>query len=122
MLLASAPQLLDNPCCDIVNRLPWGFFLLVHIALFAAGTVFALTAINRGRSLLGAGFALFALAEIVYMSYHVNITQFLFAHTIAEVLNGTAFTLLFAGALSRGRDRNAHPVATSSRTAKVGGR
>jgi hypothetical protein len=119
MLLASAPQLLDNPCCDIVNRLPWGFFLIVHVALFVAGALFALAAVNRGHGLLAAGFGLFALAEIVYMSYHVNLTQFLFAHTIAEVLDGSAFALLFAGTLSA-RGRIARSPVTGAHTAKVG--
>ena len=102
MTLAAAPQLPQHPCCDFVNELPWGFFLIVHIALFAVGAFFAQRAFDSGSSLLGGGFALFAIAEIVYMTYHVNITQFLFAHTIAEVLNGVAFVAIFAGAVQQG--------------------
>ena len=101
MNLAAAPQLLDHPCCDVINELPWGFFLIVHIALFAAGAFFALRAFEGDASMLGYGFALFAIAEITYMTYHVNITQFLFAHTIAEVLDGLAFVALFVGAVQR---------------------
>src|SRR5918912_967572 len=85
-MLAAAPQLLDHPIDVIVRDLPWGFFLVVHIALFLFGT----------------GFALFGLAEISYMTYHVNITNFLFAHTISEVLDGVAFVLLFAAAVQKG--------------------
>ena len=102
MTLAAAPQILEQPCCDFINELPWGFFLVVHIALFAVGAFFALRAFESGSSLLGGGFALFALAEIVYMTYHVNITQFLFSHTIAEVLNGVAFVAIFVGAVQQG--------------------
>ena len=102
MNLAAAPQILDQPCCDFVNQLPWGFFLIVHIALFAVGSYFALRAFDNGARFLGWGFALFALAEITYMTYHVNITQFLFSHTIAEVLNGVAFVAIFVGALQSG--------------------
>lgn len=101
MIVAAAPQILDHPCCDVVNELPWGFFLLVHIALFAAGAFFATRAFEGGLSIMGWGFALFALAEISYMTYHVNITQFLFAHTISEVLDGLAFAALFVGAVHR---------------------
>jgi hypothetical protein len=100
-MLAAAPQLLDHPIDVIVRDLPWGFFLLVHIALFAAGAFFALRAFESRQTLSGTGFALFALAEISYMTYHVNITNFLFAHTISEVLNGVAFVLLFAAAVQR---------------------
>lgn len=99
MNLAAAPQILEHPCCDFVNQFPWGFFLIVHIALFAVGAFFALRAFEAGTSLLGSGFALFAVAEVTYMTYHVNITQFLFSHTIAEVLNGLAFVVIFVGAV-----------------------
>lgn len=105
MNLAAAPQILEHPCCDFINELPWGFFLIVHIALFAVGTFFALRAFESGSSVLGWGFALFALAEITYMTYHVNITQFLFSHTIAEVLNGLAFVAIFVGAVRAGAIR-----------------
>ncbi|MDQ3957440.1 MAG: hypothetical protein M3273_03865 [Actinomycetota bacterium] len=99
MNLAAPPQILDHPCCDVVNELPWGFFLLVHIALFAVGAYFAFRSFEGGLGVMGWGFALFALAEITYMTYHVNITQFLFAHTISEVLDGAAFVALFVGAV-----------------------
>ena len=102
MNLAAAPQVLEHPCCDFINDLPWGFFLIVHIALFAVGAFFALRAFESGAGAMGWGFGLFALAEICYMTYHVNITQFLFSHTIAEVLDGLAFTALFVGAVQKG--------------------
>jgi hypothetical protein len=105
MTLTAAPQMLEHPCCDFINELPWGFFLVVHIALFAVGAFFALRAFESGSRVLGWGFALFALAEITYMTYHVNITQFLFSHTIAEVLNGLAFVAIFVGALQAGAVR-----------------
>ena len=105
MNIAAAPQILEHPCCDFINELPWGFFLVVHIALFAVGTFFALRAFDNGSSFLGWGFALFALAEITYMTYHVNITQFLFSHTVAEVLDGLAFVALFVGAVQAGAIR-----------------
>ncbi len=101
-VIASAPQLLDHPCCDLINRLPWGFFLAVHVVLFALGAYFAIRAFEGGEGLFGWGFALFALAEVSYATYHVNLTQFLFAHTISEVLDGLAFVALFAGAARRG--------------------
>jgi hypothetical protein len=109
--LAAAPQILEHPCCDVINQLPWGFFLVVHIALFAAGAYFAFRSFEGGLSVMGWGFALFALAEISYMTYHVNITQFLFAHTISEVLNGVAFAALFVGAVQRAGIKRSSTVA-----------
>jgi hypothetical protein len=116
MTFAAAPQLLDHPCCDFINQFPWWFFLVVHIALFAVGTFFALRSFESGAGALGWGFALFATAEIVYMSYHVNITQFLFSHTIAEVLDGVAFVAVFVGAVQAGVVKK---TASASAGAKV---
>jgi hypothetical protein len=87
------------PWGDWINDLPTGFFLAVHIAAFAIGAVFAWTAFKRELPLLGYAFSLFALAELTYMTYHLDWTVFLFAHTIAEVLDLVAFVLVFASAV-----------------------
>ncbi len=49
----------------------------------------------------GAGFSLFCLAEISYMTYHLDWTTFLLAHTISEVLMAAAFVTIFATAIQR---------------------
>ena len=82
-----------------INDLPTGFFLVVHIAAFTLGAGFAWLAFKRELTLLGTGFSLFALAELTYMTYHLDWTVFLFAHTVAEVLDLTAFVLVFAAAV-----------------------
>ena len=87
------------PYGDWINELPTGFFLVVHIAAFSLGAGFAWLAFKRSLSLLGSAFSLFAAAELVYMTYHLDWTVFLFAHTIAEVLDLTAFALVFASAV-----------------------
>jgi hypothetical protein len=87
------------PWGDWVNELPTGFFLAVHIAAFAIGATFAWTAFKRELPLLGWAFSLFAAAELSYMTYHLDWTVFLFAHTISEVLDLAAFTLVFLGAV-----------------------
>ena len=56
-----------------------------------------LAQLQRRCRLLGWGFSLFALAEISYMTYHLDWTVFLFAHTISEVLDLVAFVLVFVG-------------------------
>jgi len=56
---------------------------------------------SKGRSLQqtqGSSFSLYALAELVYMTYHLDWTVFLFAHTISEVLDLVAVVLVFAWA------------------------
>jgi len=87
------------PYGDWINEFPTGFFLVVHIAAFAIGASFAWLAFKRELTLLGSAFSLFAAAELIYMTYHLDWTVFLFAHTIAEVLDLAAFVLVFVAAV-----------------------
>jgi hypothetical protein len=82
-----------------INDLPTSFFLVVHIAAFGIGAGFAWLAFRRELTLLSTAFSLFAAAELVYMTYHLDWTVFLFAHTIAEVLDLVAFVCVFAAAV-----------------------
>ena len=86
------------PFGDFVNFVPPIGFLAIHVALFALGAFFAWRSVGAGAPLLGWGFSLFALAEVSYMTYHLDWTTFLFAHTISEVLNVVAFGLVFVAA------------------------
>ena len=83
------------PLGDFVNLIPAPIFLLIHLTAFAIGAYFAWRSFNAEAGLLGWGFSLFALAEISYMTYHLDWTVFLFAHTISEVLDLAAFVLIF---------------------------
>jgi hypothetical protein len=100
------------PFGSFLNAFPPAFFLVVHLAAFAIGAYFASRAFSVRTRSLGWGFTLFAVAEIVYMTYHLDWTVFLFAHTIAEVLDLVAFVLVFAGAVQtsviRASTRAAH--------------
>ncbi len=86
------------PFGDFVNGIPPVGFLAIHVVLFLVGAYFAWRSFGAGASILGWGFSLFALAEISYMTYHLDWTVFLFAHTISEVLDALAFVLVFAAA------------------------
>jgi hypothetical protein len=89
------------PFGTFVNLLPPAFFLVVHLAAFSIGAYFAWRSFESGTGTLGWGFALFAVAEVIYMTYHLDWTVFLFAHTIAEVLDLAAFVLVFAATTQR---------------------
>jgi hypothetical protein len=86
------------PFGDFVNNIPPIGFLIVHLVLFAAGAYFAWRSFAAGATTLAWGFSLFSLAEISYMTYHLDWTVFLFAHTISEVLDLFAFVLVFVAA------------------------
>ncbi|HTJ75505.1 MAG TPA: hypothetical protein VL337_09075 [Acidimicrobiales bacterium] len=103
LALSNPPHPLSHPLGTwLEQHIDWWLFLIVHIVLFVIGTYLAVRALQEGRTTFGTGFALFAVAEIVYMTYHVNLTVFLLAHTIAEVLDGLGFILVFAGAVKEG--------------------
>jgi hypothetical protein len=89
------------PFGDFVNQIPAPVFLLIHLVAFLIGAYFAWRSFGSGATLLGWGFSLFSLAEISYMTYHLDWTVFLFAHTISEVLDLVAFILVFAAATQR---------------------
>jgi hypothetical protein len=97
------------PIGDFVNGIPPIGFLAIHLVLFLVGAFAAWRTFGAGAPLLGWAFSLFALAEISYMTYHLDWTTFLFAHTISEVLDLAAFVSVFAFAsrtvLDRGRIR-----------------
>jgi len=100
------------PFGDFINIFPPAVFLVVHLVAFLAGAYFAYRAFNANMSLLGWGFALYAVGEIMYMTYHLNWTVVLFAHTIAEVLNLVAFALVFVGAVQTAVALRRAPVGT----------
>jgi hypothetical protein len=95
------------PFGAFINVFPPAFFLIVHLTAFAIGAYLAYRAIQGQAPMLGWGFTLYAIAELIYMTYHLDWTVFLFAHTVAEVLDLIAFVAVFIGAtqrvLSRGR-------------------
>ena len=82
-----------------VSNIPMPVFMLVHVSGFLIGVYLAQKAFGseNGR-LFGCAFSLFATAEVLYMGYHLSITTFLLSHTLAEVLDLTAFILAFVGA------------------------
>lgn len=72
----------------------------MHVVIFLFALVFATRSFGAGETAFGWGLLFFALAEISYLTYHVNVTLFLFAHTISEVLVLLG-TLVIAGAAAR---------------------
>ena len=95
-------SLSDNPCCQFINELPQWFFLVVHVVIFLFAIVFGIRALGAGDRGFGWGFSLLALGEISYLTYHVNLTLFLLAHTISEVLVLVAILVLAGTAARRG--------------------
>lgn len=83
------------PIGDFINFIPPWAFLLIHLVAFLIGAYFAQRCFGSGAQTLGWAFSLFALAEISYMTYHLDWTTFLFAHLISEVLDLVAFILVF---------------------------
>ena len=88
------------PFGNFISSLPPAVFLAIHLTAFAIGAWMAWRSFEVAPGLAW-GFALFALAEISYMTYHLDWTVFLFAHTISEVLDLAAFLLIFSTVVRR---------------------
>ena len=90
------------PFGTFINAIPAPVFMVIHLAGFVIGAFFARRAFAAQASDFGWAFALYALAELSYFTYHMDWTVFLFAHTISEVLDLLAFIILFTGLARRG--------------------
>lgn len=95
-----------------VSNLPMTVFMIVHLAGFAIGAYLTYRSINRGANLFAWGFSLYALAEVLYMGYHLEISTFLLSHTLAEVCDLVGFILVFAGAAQTATQRRAKAEPT----------
>ena len=90
-----------SPFFRLILSSPALGFLAIHATAFLIGAYFAWRSFGAGASALGWGFSLFALAELSYMTYHLDWTVFLFAHTVSEVLDLLAFILIFSWTVRR---------------------
>jgi hypothetical protein len=89
------------PFGTFINLIPMPVFLAIHVSALVIGTYFAKRSFNAGAADFGRAFTLYALAELSYLTYHLDWTVFLFAHTISEALDLAAFVLLFVAAGKR---------------------
>lgn len=90
------------PFGEFANLVPPAVFLLVHLVIFVVAVYFAQRSFAAKTQALGWGFTLFALAELSYMTYHVDWTVFLFAHTVSEVLVLLGLVTIFTALTGRG--------------------
>ena len=89
------------PFGAFINAVPMPVFLLIHGAALLIGLYFAAKAFGAGEQGLGTAFVLYALAEVLYLTYHLDWTVILFAHTLAEVCDLLAVIIVFANVSAR---------------------
>ena len=89
------------PFGAFLDALPPAVFVVYHAAVLVAASYFALRAFAAERGSLGWAFTLFALAELLYASAHLDVTVLLFASTTAELLDLAAMVLVFGAAVRR---------------------
>ena len=89
------------PIGSFANSIPPAVFLLIHAVLFVGAAVLASRAFRADERGLGTGLSLYAVGEILYMTYHLDWTVFLFAHTLAEVFMAAGFVVVFASVIQR---------------------
>jgi uncharacterized membrane protein len=89
------------PLGTFINLMPMPVFVAIHLAALVIGAYFAKRSFDAGATDVGRAFTLYALAELSYLTYHLDWTVFLFAHTISEVFDLVAFVLLFVAIRKR---------------------
>lgn len=73
------------PFGSFINAVPTPVFLVIHVTFGSIGVMLWRRAMAATNLAFARGFLLYAVAEILYLIYHLDITTFLFAHTLAEV-------------------------------------
>ena len=89
------------PFGAFINAVPMPVFLVIHGVALLIGLYFASKAFGAGDKGIGTAFLLYALAELLYLTYHLDWTVILFAHTLAEVCDLLAVILVFAATAGR---------------------
>ncbi len=90
------------PFGDFINKIPPAGFIVIHIVLALVGVMLWRKASGAGNAAAARGFLLFVIAELVYLTYHFDVTTFLFAHTVAEVCDAFAFLSIGMGLAAGG--------------------
>jgi hypothetical protein len=78
------------PFGSFMDAMPHWAFIIIHSVLIGVGFW-----LSRKTKLNG--FLLFVLAELSYITYHLGMTHFLFAHLIAEVCDALALVSIAFG-------------------------
>jgi len=92
---------LAAPFGSFMQALPhWGF-IIIHSTLITVAFWLSRKTKGAGYDAAANGFLLFILAELSYITYHAGLTHFLFAHTVAEVLDILALVTIALGLRAR---------------------
>ena len=86
---------------DFMQLVPHWAFIIIHSTLILMGFILSRKARGAGYGTAATGFLLFCLAEFSYITYHLGVTHFLLAHTIAEVLDALALLTMGIGLAAR---------------------
>ena len=97
LLLLLQDEEMVVPFGTFMRALPhWGF-IVIHSTLILVALWLSQQAKRAGYRAVAPGFLLFILAELSYITYHAGLTHFLFAHTLAEVLDALALVTIARG-------------------------
>lgn len=88
---------------DDAVAVPFGTFMqaIPHWGFIVIHSTLSIVAFWLSRKTKLNGFLVFILAELSYITYHAHLTHFLFAHTVAEVLDIVALVTIAMGLRAR---------------------
>jgi len=85
------------PFGSFIDAIPPALFLIIHGACVLIGVMLWRKARSAGNGAAARGFVLYILGELFYITYHLDFTTFLFAHTVAEVCDVLALLSIGMG-------------------------
>lgn len=76
--------------------------MLINVSLLAGAGYLAFRALRSRESIFAAGFGLFALGQLLYISHHAGWSALLFVHLLGDSTVFVAFVLIFVGLIQHG--------------------
>lgn len=87
---------------EFTLRTPEWVNILSHGGLLIAAAYLALRTSRSGDHLFTISFLLFTIGEIIYVTYHLDLTELLFVYLIGDGLIFVALIIFFIGLRQRG--------------------
>jgi len=97
LLLLQTDEDVSVPFGTFMEAVPHWVFVIIHSTLMILGVALSRRARAAGYATAATGFLLFCLAELSYVTYHLHLTHFLFAHPVAEVFDAMALVTIAIG-------------------------
>lgn len=87
---------------EFTHELPDWLNILINITLMLGAGYFAVRAFRSRADTFAAGFAMFGIGQVFYITHHLGWTELLFVHLLGDSTVFVSFVFMFVGLLRHG--------------------